>query len=210
MNESAELERAYRRLVACYPRSFRRENEDEIVTVLLATAAEGRRKPGIAEAADLIRGALRMRLGLSRAPRTVLAAVRLMYLGAVAEVGVVISLLLTEGSVRAAVARWNPQLTASQLGSLTSVFIIDTVILCLATAGWLWMAFENGKGRDWARVVATVCFAFYTVAVIVDLADGTPRYAPADMIATAVSWAVGLAAVVLLFMKQSWPYYARQ
>jgi hypothetical protein len=210
VDESAELERAYRRLVACYPKSFRRENEEEILTVLLATAGKGQRRPGVAESADLIKGALRMRMGLSRAPRTVLAAVRLMYLGAVAELSVLVTLLLTEGSIRTAVAQRNPQLTAAQLGSLTSVFIADTVILSIAIAGWLWLAWANGKGRDWARLAATVCCALYTAGLIIDLTGGTARYAPAALIATAVSWAIGLAAVVLLFMKQSWPYYARQ
>ena len=37
----ASLERSYRRLVACYPRSFQRENTEEIIAVLLATAREG-------------------------------------------------------------------------------------------------------------------------------------------------------------------------
>lgn len=209
MNETAGLERAYRRLVACYPKSFRRENGDEILTVLLATAREGQRRPGIAESADLIRGAVRMRLGLSHAPRTVLAAVRLMYLGAVAELCVLVTLLLTEGSIRTAIADRNPQLTASQLGSLTSVFAFDTVLLCIMTAGWLWVGWASGRGHAWARLIATLCFAFYTVAVIVDLGNEMQRYAPACMIADAVAWALGLAAVVLLLMKQSWPYYAR-
>ena len=31
MSYSLELERGYRRLLACYPRSFRRENADEII-----------------------------------------------------------------------------------------------------------------------------------------------------------------------------------
>ena len=38
MNSSASLERGYRRLLAFYPRAFRRENEEEILAVLLATA----------------------------------------------------------------------------------------------------------------------------------------------------------------------------
>lgn len=46
MNRSASLERGYRRLLACYPRAFRRENEDEILAVLMATAEAGRRLPG--------------------------------------------------------------------------------------------------------------------------------------------------------------------
>jgi hypothetical protein len=60
--ESPGLERRYRRLLACYPRAFRRENEEEILAVLLACAEEGQQRPGMASSADLIRGAIRMRL----------------------------------------------------------------------------------------------------------------------------------------------------
>jgi hypothetical protein len=46
----------------------------------------GGRRPSLMEAADL----LRMRLGLVGCPRTVLYAVRLMYLGALAQFGVLV------------------------------------------------------------------------------------------------------------------------
>jgi hypothetical protein len=88
---SAQLERTYRRLVNFYPRSFRRDSTEEIIAVLLATAREDQRRPSIMEAADLLRGALRMRLRLSNCPRTVLNAVRLMYLGALAEVALIVT-----------------------------------------------------------------------------------------------------------------------
>jgi hypothetical protein len=91
--EQADLERGYRRLLACYPRSFRRATEDEILAVLLDTAREGQRRVGLAETVDLLRGALRMHLGLSRSPRTVLAAIRLMYLGAAAELAALITIV---------------------------------------------------------------------------------------------------------------------
>ena len=38
MNETAGLERGYRRVLMCYPKSFRRENGDEILAVLVASA----------------------------------------------------------------------------------------------------------------------------------------------------------------------------
>ena len=60
--DQARLERGYRRLLACYPASFRRESEEEILAVLLDTATDSQRRVGLAESADLIRGALRMRL----------------------------------------------------------------------------------------------------------------------------------------------------
>ncbi len=62
MTESAALERRYRRLLAWYPRESRREQEDEMVAVLMAGARKGQRRPGLRETADVIRSALGMRL----------------------------------------------------------------------------------------------------------------------------------------------------
>ncbi len=62
MSESAALERGYRRLLACYPQPFRREQADEVLAVLMAGARPGQRRPGLGEAADVIKSALRMRL----------------------------------------------------------------------------------------------------------------------------------------------------
>jgi hypothetical protein len=38
MSEPARLERGYRRLLAWYPRAYRRENEEEILAARLASA----------------------------------------------------------------------------------------------------------------------------------------------------------------------------
>ena len=66
MSDSAGLERRYRQLLAGYPRAFRREHEQEILAVLMAGAGEGQQQPRLGEAANLIKYALWMRLGLSR------------------------------------------------------------------------------------------------------------------------------------------------
>ena len=87
MIDSQRLEHGYRRILALYPRAFRRESEEEIVAVLMATARDGQRRVGPAEAADLIRGAVRMHKG-PRLPRPLLVAVRLTYAGAAAELAV--------------------------------------------------------------------------------------------------------------------------
>jgi hypothetical protein len=62
MNESVALERGYRRLLAWYPRPFRAEREDEILAVLMAGAEQGQHRPRLAEAVDLIKSAVGMRL----------------------------------------------------------------------------------------------------------------------------------------------------
>jgi hypothetical protein len=67
LGDSASLARSYRRLLACYPARYRRVHEDEMLAVLMTDAPPGKRRPGIAEAADLLLGALRIRCQPSRA-----------------------------------------------------------------------------------------------------------------------------------------------
>ena len=62
MTGSPGLERGYRRLLAWYPRAYRREHEDEILGVLMAGAGEGQRRPRLAESANVVWSALKMRL----------------------------------------------------------------------------------------------------------------------------------------------------
>lgn len=56
------LERAYRRLLACYPWQHRREYEQEMLGVLLDDAAPGQRRPRARDVLDLLRGAFRSHL----------------------------------------------------------------------------------------------------------------------------------------------------
>ena len=62
MSDSTQLERRYRRLLAFYPKAFRREHEQEMLAVLIAGAAEGQRRPSLDEAIDLLVNAILMRL----------------------------------------------------------------------------------------------------------------------------------------------------
>jgi hypothetical protein len=68
MNDSTRLERSYRRLLAFYPKAFRREHEQELLSVLMAGAAEGQRRPRLAEAFDLLGNAIFMRLRQPKLP----------------------------------------------------------------------------------------------------------------------------------------------
>jgi len=62
MSGPPALERGYRRLLAWYPRAFRREHEEEMLAVLLAGARPGQRRPRLAEAVNLILSGLGVRL----------------------------------------------------------------------------------------------------------------------------------------------------
>ncbi len=222
-SSSTGLERAYRRLVACYPRSFRSESTEEIIAVLLATAREGQRRPSPAEAADLLRGAVRMRLGLSRCPRTVLHAVRLMYLGALAQAAVLVTDLLSAGSIqsitRAAVLRevgphaspaTTQQLLANAASAVRVTIFVDVVVALAAIVSWLFLAWANGKGSALARVGAIIACALGTALTLGGFMQGDASYCPVPPLAASCAMlAIGIASVVLLLMKQSWPYYTQ-
>jgi hypothetical protein len=62
VSDSTQLERRYLRLLAFYPKSFRREHDQEMLAVLMAGAAEGQRRPSLDEAIDLVSHAILMRL----------------------------------------------------------------------------------------------------------------------------------------------------
>jgi hypothetical protein len=208
MTGSPQLERRYRRVLACYPKTFRRESEDEILAVLLATAAEGQRRVGLAESADLLRGALRMHLGLSRAPRPVRNAVRLMCAGAVLTLAVLITVLVTLGGVRSAAvhdldARQWPTVMLTQVGPWLASAPIGAGV-------WLWLAWANGRGYHWARPAFVAFFCVLTIVPFFGMGRDALPYTGADVIAAAVLWLVGLVAVVLIFSETASPYYQRR
>jgi len=212
MSDISPLERGYRRVLACYPKAFRRESEEEILAVLLATAHEGQRRVGLAESADLIRGALRMHFGLSRAPRSVRNAVRLMYVGAVLTLAVVVTVLVTLGGVRSAAAH---DLAAAQWPTV----MLTQVGFWLASAPigagvWLWLAWANGRGYHWARPAFAAFLVLLTTVVFFGLGEGGGEdalpYTWADVIAATVLWVVGLAAMLLIFSQAASPYYQKE
>jgi hypothetical protein len=60
LQHDGSRERGYRRLLAFYPAAYRRVHGEEMLAVLMTAAPEGKRRPGLAETADLILGALRV------------------------------------------------------------------------------------------------------------------------------------------------------
>ena len=204
LTDSASLERGYRRLLACYPRAFRRENEEEILAVLLACAQDGQTRPTLEAAADLVKGAVRLRLRPRQGqPRTVLAAVRLMYAGALAELAALITIVVTAGSVRSAVMHSYP---AAVHGAAIHL-VVDEVFAPIVIAVWLWLAWANGRRKDPARLAFAALFGLISLSMLGALAEDGAIYAPADLIAGGVLWLIALAALVLIFTPASNRYF---
>lgn len=89
------LERRYRRLLAVYPPAHRRAYEDEMIGVLMDSARPDQRRPGLAEAADLLRAGLAARL--SHGPQLPLGAGWRKAAGVIGLLGV---LMLTADALR--------------------------------------------------------------------------------------------------------------
>lgn len=207
MNEPTPLERRYRRLLAAYPRAFRHENEEEILAVLLACAEDGQQRPGPAAAADLIKGAVRMRLRMAgQPPRAVRAAIRLMYAGVAAQFAALVVYIATLGSVRSAVSRRYPGLAAAQ-HSLNVNVTIHWIAVPIALAGWLFLIRALVRGNHWARFGLAIYFAVSCLSLLIAIALESAQFAPADFIAGLAQWIINLAAVVLLFTAASTRYY---
>jgi hypothetical protein len=207
VSEQAKLERRYRRLLACYPRAFRRENEEEILAVLLACAQEGQQRPGLAASADLIKGAIQAWLRPAPGqPRNVRIAIRLMFAGVAAQLAALITIVTTADSVRSAIARGYPGLAAAQ-HAVNVNLVIDYVGAPIAIVVWLVLTWALVRGRDRARIALVAYFGAMTLSMLIAIGQDSAVYAPADLIAGAVEWLIALAACVLLFTGTSGRFY---
>jgi hypothetical protein len=222
MTDQAHLERACRRLLAWYPREFRRENEQEILAVLLAGAPHGQRRPGLAQSADLIRSGLwlRLRPSVPRSARTVRAAVKVMYAGAAVSTASLIILLALIADIGAYHAILGYRLAAAQVSqALNPLAITVAVVIALVPiALWVWMARETGRGRNWARHLSAVLFGLATLSLtsVIPQPGINISFVPAvrlsfvpalGPIIPSLTWLAGLAAVWLLWRPASTTFF---
>jgi hypothetical protein len=209
MSGPARLERGYRRLLARYPRAYRRENGEEILAVLLACARDGQRRPGLAAAADLIKGAMRVRLWpAARPPLTVQAAVALLCAGVAAQLAHLIINVATAGSVGSAYARRFPPWAAAAVHHAVTVQLVTyDVGGAIGIGVCLLLAWALAWGRNLARFACAAVFVLDCLAQLHSIGHGAAVNAPADMAAAFVVWLLILAAILLLFTGPSSRYY---
>lgn len=205
MTPDTELERSYRRWLKWYPAAFRREHEEEILGVLMAGARDGQRRPELSDCVDLWSNGLRMRLRptLPRSHRSARLAVRLMYAGAVLEIGAAITVVATLGDVRSSVFARNLGYTDAQWrAEVAGRFEPLVVAAGIVAVFWLWMAWANARGHRWARIVFAMFSCVNVLCLIEGLAGGSAEYAQADVAIGVVLCLVQLAAVVLIFQNR--------
>lgn len=139
-------------------------------------------------------------------PRTVRIAVLLMYAGAaLTAAGLVLNVIAVATGANTLRAS-HPHATAAQLHATQNALIISAVVSgVIEIAAWLLLARANRSGLKWARIVATVLFALNTVSLARQL-SGTATIG--NTIYSVLIWLIGLATVVLLWLRESGSYFA--
>jgi hypothetical protein len=114
------------------------------------------------------------------------------------------------------------------IGGIKDLILVSSVVVgIVAVLIWLWIAWKNRAGRNWARVVATVFFALSCLGLPELLTGGRLSTMPSTFTATdgatialpplampawviaacAVNWLLGLAIVILLWQRAASQYY---
>jgi Protein kinase domain len=137
-------------------------------------------------------------------PGSVLTAVRLMYAGAaVSLVNVVVSLAAIS-QIKTSFEVQHPfaQNAAQGVATLAAAAVI--ISGAVAVGVWLKLASASRKGRSWARTAGTILFALDTLTLL-----GTLGRAgiPATKTFGALTWLIGLLAVISLWRRQSSDYF---
>lgn len=150
------------------------------------------------------------------APRTVQNAFYLMLAGAgLTLIGAIIGLTQTS-TIRDTIRTQHPDYSSTKVDSAVHAGVAFAAVFGLIEVGlWVWMAFANRNGKNWARITATVFFGISCLSIIGLLAASAGGSGPfsaqkASGIGVTIgiiTWIVGLAAIVLLWNKQSRPYF---
>ncbi len=148
-------------------------------------------------------------------PSSVRTAVWLMYGGAVLSALSAILVLALGGQIKKAILKaatkanatlrseGKKPLTLTQIHSLQSAVIaIVVVVLVISVFLWTWMAWANGRGRAWARIVASVLFALNTLYLLLVVSR-----AGTSVLFVALGWLLGLGAIIMLWRRESSAYF---
>jgi len=115
--------------------------------------------------------------------------------------------------IREQLAEQDTKVTEDAVNASYTAGIAFAVILgILGILLWLLMAWKNGQGRSWARIVATILAGLNVLLTLGGLAIGGATGTSSGAISTLISiltLVVPVAVVVLLWRKESSEYYAR-
>jgi ABC-type transport system involved in cytochrome bd biosynthesis fused ATPase/permease subunit len=138
-------------------------------------------------------------------PRSVTFAVNFMYAGAALEaLGAIVTVARTSAVTTAIAVRQGVTVSEAH-GVAIHDTLVGVVGALIVASLWLWIARQNGAGRSWARILATVLFVLDTVLALLVLPMEHPGGVGAVL--ASLSWLVGLAAVICLWRRDASQYF---
>jgi hypothetical protein len=142
---------------------------------------------------------------LVRPPAPVLAAVKLMYGGAVGTIVQLVVALAFIGDIKAYhLTVLGHHLTSAQLSQWRPLIVALAIVFGLAViALWLWMARAAGQGRNWARILSTVLAGLAALEL-------TGTHGVAQVSLAVLTWLTGLAAVWQLWRPASSAFFRQR
>lgn len=149
-------------------------------------------------------------------PSTVQNAFYLILGGAALTVISAIVTLSERSAIRSQVISKNPGFSTTKIDSTVNAAIGAAIVGAVLFVGlWLWMAFANRAGKNYARITSTVFFGIDTLFLLGGLAlsagsAGSIKTSGVSVAVGVLTWLVGLAAILLLWNKQSSDYYKPQ
>lgn len=145
-------------------------------------------------------------------PAPVRIATFFMYAGAALTLIGGIITLASGAALRAGIHRAYPHYTPAQVHGLAAAENIYSVVYTLVLIFlWLWLAWASRAGKPWARIIASILFGLNTVLLLLTLATraraGLMPHLAADAVVTVLTWVAGLAAIVLLWRRETSGYF---
>lgn len=143
-------------------------------------------------------------------PPSVATAVKLMWAGAALSLLSLLVSVLTAGQlrdkVRTRLEGSGQPLTSDQVDTAVNIGIVVGVVLgIIGVLLWVLMAWANGRGKSWARIVATVLGGLYVLSFASSLVQG--QLTTASLIVSVLLLAVDVATLILLWRSESSDFY---
>ena len=143
-------------------------------------------------------------------PSSIALAVKLMFVGAGLSVLSLLYSVTTLGGlkddIRTELAKNDTNVSQSTIDAAYAVTITIAVVFGLIGALlWVWMAWKNGQGRSWARVVATILGVLNVVGLLFTAVGSTSE--TISVILSVISSVLAVVILVLLWKKDSTEFY---
>ncbi len=112
-----------------------------------------------------------------------------------------------KSQLRDSLEKSDPSYTQSDFDALYGISVgIAVVAALIGVSLWAWMAWKNGQGRPWARIVATVLGGLNLLSTLSAVSLG--NVTGASIAVSVVGLVLALVILAMLWRKESSEFYA--